>query len=311
MNDRKPIDASAALIMLVLCAIWGFQQVAIKLAAGSMSPLLQMGLRSGLAALATLGVIAWRGEGHAFRRHTILPGLAIGVLFGTEFVLGGEALRFTSASHTTIYVYSAPIAAAIGLGLLRRDERLRAGQWLGVALSFVGVIVAFSGETDAARYPHMRLGDALALGGALGWACTTLVLRNSSLANAPASVTLFYQLAGAFVLCTGLAPIMHETAFRVTPILLASMGFQIVVVAFLSYLAWYALLRRYSAARLGVLSFMTPIFGVIAGVTVLNDKLSGAFIFGAVLILAGIVVVSTADSIPAAAARLLRRRSPA
>jgi drug/metabolite transporter (DMT)-like permease len=45
-----------------------------------------------------------------------------------------------------------------------------------------------------------------------------------------------------------------------------------VIVAFLSYLTWYALLRHYSAARLGVLSFMTPMFGVAAGVAVLGTS---------------------------------------
>lgn len=305
MNDRKPVDAAAVAIMIVLCAIWGSQQVAIKLVAGAMSPLLQMGLRSGLAGLATLAIVLWQGEGRVINRQTLAPGLAIGLLFGTEFLLAGEALRFTSASHVTIYLYTAPIGAALALGLLRPDERLRAGQWAGIALSFAGVVLAFSGGKEGAGYPDGRLGDALALGGACGWACTTLVLRNSSLANAPASVTLFYQLMGAFVLCTLAAPVLGETAVRLTAPLLASMAFQVVVVAFLSYLTWYALLRRYSAARLGVLSFMTPMFGVAAGVIVLGDKLDAAFIGGALMILAGIIIVSTADALPA---RLFKRR---
>lgn len=305
MNDRKPVDAAAVAIMIVLCAIWGSQQVAIKLVAGAMSPLLQMGLRSGLAGLATLAIVLWRGEGRVINRHTLAPGLAIGLLFGTEFLLAGEALRFTSASHVTIYLYTAPIGAALALGLLRPDERLRPGQWVGIALSFAGVVLAFSGGKEGAGYPDGRLGDALALGGACGWACTTLVLRNSSLANAPASVTLFYQLMGAFVLCTLAAPVLGETAVSLTAPLLASMAFQVVVVAFLSYLTWYALLRRYSAARLGVLSFMTPMFGLAAGVIVLGDKLDAAFIGGALMILAGIIIVSTADALPA---RLFKRR---
>jgi drug/metabolite transporter (DMT)-like permease len=48
-----------------------------------------------------------------------------------------------------------------------------------------------------------------------------------------------------------------------------------------------------------VLSFMTPMFGVAAGVAVLGDKLDAAFIGGSLLILAGIVIVSTADTLPA------------
>jgi ABC-type Na+ efflux pump permease subunit len=61
-------------------------------------------------------------------------------------------------------------------------------------------------------------------------------------------VTLFYQLMGAFVLCTLAAPVLGETAIHLTPGLLASLAFQVVIVAFLSYLTWYALLRHYSGA---------------------------------------------------------------
>jgi len=309
--ERKPIDATAVAIMVVLCAIWGAQQVPIKLVAAAMSPILQMGLRSGLAALATLCVIFWRGDAHAINRHTVLPGLAIGALFGTEFVMAGEALRFTSASHVTIYLYTAPIGAALGLGLLRRDERLQPAQWLGIALAFGGVVLAFSGGGDGAHYPQMRLGDALALAGACGWACTSMVLRNSAMANAPASVALFFQLSGAFVLCTMLAPVLGETRVTVTTPLIASLAFQVIVVAFASYLCWYSLLRRYSASRLGVLTFMTLMFGVASGVVLLGDRLDAAFIGGALLILAGILIVSSAGLLPALAARLFRRLRPA
>ena len=40
------------------------------------------------------------------------------------------------------------------------------------------------------------------------------------------------------------------------------------IVAFASYLAWFWLLTRYLAARLAVLSFLTPLFGMLSGVVV-------------------------------------------
>jgi len=46
--------------MVLLCALWGLQQVAIGLAAPAMSPALRASLRSGLAALLVGLLMTWR-----------------------------------------------------------------------------------------------------------------------------------------------------------------------------------------------------------------------------------------------------------
>jgi drug/metabolite transporter (DMT)-like permease len=89
--------------------------------------------------------------------------------------------------------------------------------------------------------------------------------------------------------------------FALTGTALTSLLFQGVVVSFASYLAWFALLRRYLATGLSVYSFMTPIFGVTFGVLVLGEPLGRAFVLGAALVLGGIFLVSRTG--------LLRRRA--
>jgi drug/metabolite transporter (DMT)-like permease len=292
-EDRRPIDRNAAAIMVVLCMIWGTQQAVIKIAAPDMSPVLQLGIRSTVAALATLILARVRGETGWLRRDTAIPGLLVGLFFGLEFACAGEALRYTSASHVTVYLYSAPILIAAGLGLSHRDERLRPDQWLGVLIAFAGVVASFLGRGDPGTYPAMRFGDMLALAAAAAWASTALVLRGSKLANAPATVTLFYQLTGAAIEASVIALALGETTVHPGPRLAMALGWQIVVVAFCSYLTWFALLRRYSSARLGVLSFMTPVFGVAAGVVRLGDRIDTGFGVGAAMILGGVILATT------------------
>lgn len=77
-----------------------------------------------------------------------------------------------------------------------------------------------------------------------------------------------------------------------TPVAVASVLFQALVVSFFSYLIWFWLLRRYLASNLAVFSFMTPLFGVTFGVLLLNEPLSFNFVIGAVLVLLGITLVS-------------------
>ncbi len=55
-SERKPADALAVSMMIVLCMCWGFNQIAIKVAAAGISPIMQAGLRSIIAAVLLL---AW------------------------------------------------------------------------------------------------------------------------------------------------------------------------------------------------------------------------------------------------------------
>ncbi len=57
MDDRKALDARASGLMVVLCMIWGLQQVILKMAAPDISPIMQIALRSGLAAVLVLPLL--------------------------------------------------------------------------------------------------------------------------------------------------------------------------------------------------------------------------------------------------------------
>ena len=296
MNTRQPVDARAAALMCGLCALWGLQQVAIKVAAPDMAPLLQLSVRSGLAALLVWGVILWRGEGRGFDRATLGPGIMVGLLFAVEFLFVGEGLRYTSASRMVIFLYCAPIFTAIGLHLCVPGERLSLLQWGGIVTAFVGVVVAFYGPADsAAAGADQRLGDAFGLLGAIAWAATTVTVRATRLASAPASQTLLYQLLGAFGLLLVVAWASGQTDFQLSRTTVLSLAFQTLLIAFMSYLTWFWLLRHYLASRLGVLSFLTPLFGVVFGVWLLDETLEPAFVTGALLVMVGIVVVSGHD----------------
>ncbi|WP_410961559.1 EamA family transporter, partial [Salmonella sp. SAL4457] len=71
--------------------------------------------------------------------------------------------------------------------------------------------------------------------------------------------TLFYQLAGSAVILLGLAAAVGEAGVtRPTPVVLAALAYQGVVIAFATYLAWFWLLARYPAAEMAAFTFWTP-----------------------------------------------------
>ena len=291
VQDRKALDLTAYAVMVLLTALWGFQQVAIKVTAADVSPVMQAAIRS---VMATVLLFAWarlRRITIFERDGTLAAGIAAGILFGLEFVFIYAGLPLTNASRIVIFIYLAPPLTALGLHFFVRGERLAAGQWLGVMLAFAGLVLAFA-EGFASRSGTLA-GDACGLAAAILWAATMVLIRASSLAHATAAKTLFYQLAvSALILPLASMALGERGVAAVSALAVASLIYQGVIVAFASYLAWFWLLRRYLAARLSVLSFLAPMFGVLSGVLFLREPLSGNFALAALLVGGGIVLVN-------------------
>lgn len=294
MDERKALDATASGLMIVLCMIWGLQQVILKMAAPDISPLMQIALRSGLAAILLLPLLYFDKTSQLFNRQNLKAGALVAFLFSLEFFLLAQALQLTSASHAVVLLYTAPIFVALGLHWKLPSERLSLLQWTGIGIAFLGIVVTFlranSGGSIADR--QMLWGDLLALAGSIAWAATTITVRLSSLAQAAVTQTLFYQLAGSFVLLFGAALVLGQGTIHFTPLVMGSLAFHTLVVSFASFLAWFWLLRNYLASRLGVFSFLTPLFGMAFGVWLLGEKIELNFVIGSALVLLGIVVVS-------------------
>jgi drug/metabolite transporter (DMT)-like permease len=291
-DARRPLDGLAVGAMVVLSALWGFQQVAIKLAAPDVPLVLQGAIRSAIAAVllvawASLRRIAlWQSDG------TLRAGLLAGVAFGAEFALIYAGLAWTTAARMVVFIYLAPCLTALGLALFVPGEAMRPLQWTGVALAFAGIALAFSDGFASAGGATAR-GDAMGVLAAIMWAATTVLIRATRLARATATKVLFYQLGVSAILLAVAAPFVDRAGGAAfTPVAVASLAYQSVVVAFASYLVWFWLLTRYLGGRLSVFAFLAPLFGVAFGRLVLGDPVSPTFLGAATMVGAGIALVN-------------------
>jgi drug/metabolite transporter (DMT)-like permease len=295
MNPRISPGPAAFALMVLLCAIWGFQQVAIKVAGAGVSPLLQVSLRSAIAAVLVFLWMRLRGQPLAARDGSFRPGLLAGALFALEFICIFVGLGYTSASRMVVFLYTAPCFTVLGLHLFVPGERIGWRQGAGVLLAFLGIAVAFGeGGAATASMPQRWFGDLLGLLAAIFWAATIVVVRGSPLARISAAKVLLYQLAVSAVVALPLSLLAGEEGIRgeLTPAVLLALLYLGVVVAFASYLAWFWLLTKYLASQLMVFAFLTPLFGVAFGVLLLGEPMSLLFGLAAALVVAGIVLVN-------------------
>ena len=285
--------------MLLLCGAWGFNMVAMKVGTEGIPPVLQAALRSAVAAPLLLAWCRWRGValGEWRRDGTLLPGLAIGAVFGLEFLFLYTGLGFTTASRAVVFLYTAPFFVALGVHFLLPDDRLTPAKAAGLGVAFVGLLLAFAeGFAAPAAGEATLLGDAMCLLAGALWAATTLMLKTSRLRAAPPALALLYQLVvSAPLLLLASALLGEGFAVSATPLVAAAFLYQAAGVAAVSYLVWFRLIARHSTSRLSAFSVLTPIFGVLAGVALLGERVGPLFGLAVVLVAAGLWLVNRPD----------------
>lgn len=290
----RPLDAIAIAAVVVLCLSWGFNHVAVKIAMHDIPPMIQAATRSFGAALVVAAWCRLRGIPLFSRDGTLIAGLVTGVLFSVEFVLIYRGLLYTTASRAAVFLYTAPFFIVLGARWFLPADRFHWSQWTGLALSFGGIALAFGLPTPAAD-PRQMLGDAMILGGAIGWAATTLVIKASALNRASPEKVMLYQLVVSAPMLAAAAIAFREQMHAMpSAVALGALAYQTVWVVSVTFVVWFALVMRYSANRLSAFTFLTPLFGVAAGHLVLGEPLTPAFAASVALVAAGLVLVNRA-----------------
>jgi drug/metabolite transporter (DMT)-like permease len=286
------LDARATVILLVLCACWGVNQAAIKIANNGISPIMQAGLRSLLAGALVLLWAHARGLALFERDGTFCSGLLVGALFALEFLALYIGLDFTTASRGVVLLYLAPFVVAFGAHYFIAGNRLQPTQAIGLVAALAGLAVAMGEGLVAPGRPTL-LGDLLCLLAAVLWGATTVLVRITPLRRASPEKTLAYQLGVSGVILPAASAYVGEAGIVTlsAPVVLA-FAYTSIIVAFASYVAWIWLVRNYPPTRVSSYTFLSPVFGVIAGHLVLGEDFTLSLAVALALVAVGIILVN-------------------
>jgi drug/metabolite transporter (DMT)-like permease len=290
--SSRPLDALAIVVTIGLCLSWGFNNVSIKLAIHDIPPLIQSSARSVIAAMLVFAWTQLRGVPLFKRDGTLKAGILVGAAFALEFLLIYRGLVWTTATRAVLFLYLAPFFVVIGSRWLVPGDHFSLSQWLGLLLSFAGIVIAFGLPTPATD-PHQALGDVMFVGAALAWAATTLAIKASALNRISAEKTLLYQLVVSAPLLGAGAVVFGERMDAMpSAVAIGAFAYQTIWVVSVTFAVWFVLIVRYSAARLSVFTFLAPLFGVAAGHFVLNEPLTPAFAVAAAFVATGLLLVN-------------------
>ncbi len=291
MPRKDQMDTFGAVSLVLFAALFGFNQVVIKVGNEGFQPVFFAGLRSILALPLILVWMRMRGIPLQIAQGTVPAGLLIGAFFSIEFLSLFLALDLTTVTRLSVIFYSMPIWMALGAHLFLPGERLTRRKSLGLALAFGGVAWAIldrpHGQAEASL-----LGDLCALAGAMAWAGIGVTARASALRTQRPEMQLLWQLGVSAVVLTlaslGFGPLLRE----VGAIHLAALAFQVVVIAFMAYVFWLWMLTIYPASSVAAFSFLGPIFGVFFGWLLLGESIGPSLLGALALVAAGLWLIS-------------------
>ena len=287
------LDARAAAILTGCCVIWGLGLVMVKFANAGLSPVLNAGLRSACAALLLFTLAMVRGQSLFTRDGTMRDGLLTGTVFAIEFLFLYIGLTYTTASRGIIFLHCAPFVAAYGEHLFVPGHRLTSQRMLGLVAAFAGLVVALGDGLWTGVSHTVLFGDFLCFVGGVFWGLTTVIIRAGTMRTASAEKTLLYQLVVSAMVLLVWSFVSGEAHIgTLSPSVLWAFAYTVVLTVVVGYQTWFWLLRSYSAASLHAFTFLTPIFGVVAGYFILGEPLTIGTAIGLVLVASGIYLVN-------------------
>jgi drug/metabolite transporter (DMT)-like permease len=285
------IDIKGFTAILIITLLWGSNYSAIKITNAGFSPIFTSFLRSIVASSLGIAYCLYLKQNLYHRGPLLLHGLVIGILFGLEFALLYLGMLFTDSARAVILIYLSPFVVAAGAHLFL-GERLNALKWTGLVLAFGGLVSVFYGKPS--HYNRlMMLGDILELSAAFVWGATTLYIKKYCAEKMHPINTFLYQLVFSIPVLF-LCSYFIETQWIRDPgsLQIASLAFQSVIVAFISYLAWFKLIHDYPVAKLSVFTFLTPIFGVVFAVFFQHEQVTAGLMAGLVMVCGGIYITN-------------------
>ena len=273
------MNSKQILLALIVPITWGLGFTLAKVGMEQFPPLLIMSIRFGIAGL----VLVWFTKppwGH-MREIFLVALIGSTIQYGLTY----NGLKGIDASTAAILVQlEGPILALMGAILLK--EKLGLMRILGMVLAFIGVFI-IAGEPRLEGHMNSVI---LLIAGSAVWAVAQIMiskLKDLSGITILAWVAIMatpQMLLGSFIIEDG-----QWQAISTASLIDWSIIFYLaLIMTVVGYSVWYHLLSRVDVSKVSPFLMLLPITSIIAGMILLDEKLTLPMIIGGLLIMTGV-----------------------
>ena len=282
----RPADTAR---LVALAAIWGASFIFIRVTAPVLGPAWMAEGRVLIGALVLLAWFRFTGFDPQWRRHLRFY-IAVGVLNSAiPFTLYGFAGMYMAGSVMSILNATSPMFGLL-LGALFMGERITARKIAGLVIGAAGVVlVARPAESEGAS-PMFVWAVAACLLASFAYGFTGVLIKKWGAGVPSRGIAVGAQVVAAVALMP-LLPFMPPLAAPTTLVLASLLGLG-VLASGIALLLYFRLMADIGPTRALTVTFLVPVFGLFWGMLLLGESLTPAAIGGAILVLAGTVLVT-------------------
>nr|WP_309504016.1 DMT family transporter [uncultured Roseovarius sp.] len=287
---QASLTPAAALMLLILAAVWGGSFFLAELALREVPPL-TITLHRVVWAVPFLGIVVW-WQGLTLPRSPRVWGayLVMGALNNAlpfSLIFWGQT-RIESGLASILNGTTAVFGAVVA-GVLLADERLTPRKVIGALLGLAGVAIVMGPEALTGLDPR-NVAQLAVIAAALSYSLAS-VWAKIHLSDQPPQMNALGMLTGSAIIMVPIAicvdGVPQISLSGGTWAALLGMALVSTVVA---YLLYFAILTRAGAANLMLVTLLIPPFAIALGTVFLHESLGPSAIAGFAVIVLGILI---------------------
>jgi drug/metabolite transporter (DMT)-like permease len=285
-EQHRAMNRTEWALLLLLALLWGGSFFFGKVALAAVPPLTLVVLRTGLAALALIAVLAATGRKLPSSLAAWRGFLVMGLLNNAiPFALINWGQTRIDSGLAAILNATTPLFTVILAHLVTSDEKLTRNRVAGVVLGFAGVVVMIG----PAALGGAELGKLAVLAAAASYACAGLYGRRlGKLAPVTAACGM---LVAATLIMLPLALVLDRPALPAGAVIWEAVGALALFSTALAYIVYFRILATAGATNLLLVTFLIPVSALLLGGIVLGERPDATAFAGMALIFLGLVAV--------------------
>ncbi|MFK7993296.1 MAG: DMT family transporter [Granulosicoccus sp.] len=277
-------------LLVTLSALFGVSFMFTEFAVSEIPPLTVSGARVFLALLILWPLMKFAGQRLPGFGYIWLPAIASAIFgYALPFALVSWGQLQVSSSLAAIFMAIMPLFTIVLAHLFTRDEKLNTWKVAGVVCGLLGVIVLFGADSLRDLGGPHAMGQLAILGAAVCYAINALITR--ALVNTPRlSMLTCLMLIGSAIMV--LASFWFDAPFSLNPSWQAIGALVVLAVGptATATLMILVIIKRQGASFLSQINFLVPLFGVLLGWLLLDDRLTTSDWIALLIVLTGVAL---------------------
>ncbi len=287
--------------LLAVYIVWGSTYLAIRFTIETIPPFLSAGIRflvsgailyiwSRLSGDTAPSKVEWRSAS--------IIGLLL-LLSGNGFLVWAE--QRIPSGIASLFIATTPLWMVLIDALRPGGVKPNSLTWLGVLAGLIGTALLANPWQSQATSPGLDpIGVIVLLVAALSWSIGSLYSRKATLPKSPLLGTGMEMLVGSVGLFALSGVVGEWNQFHILTISSRSMGGLAYLIIFgsgIGFVAYTWLLRNAPTPLVSTYAYVNPIVAILLGSVIANEPLGGIEIISALIIIAGVILITSAKSL--------------